>query len=77
MVFPAQTVFAQELEGFINNNCSDCSFHNVNQGKMVLVRGGGVLNRIRTRLIGAFPNAAAFVNANRNQRTSFFNSCLR
>jgi len=77
MVYPAQTVFAQELEGFINNNCGNCSFQNVNHGRMVLVRGGGILSRIRARLVRAFPNERSFRKANKRQRTAFFNSCLR
>lgn len=75
MVFPSQNVFAQELEGFINDNCNTCSFRN--QGQMVVVRGGGILNRIKARLVNAFPTAAAFRRANRAQRATFFRTCLR
>ena len=75
IVFPSQNVFAQELEGFINDNCNTCSFRN--QGQMVVVRGGGILNRIKSRLVSAFPTAVAFRRASKAQRATFFRTCLR
>ena len=77
MVFPSNNDFAYEMKGFINDNCNSCAFTYVNNGDMVLVRGGRVINRIRRALMRTFPRAADFRRANRQARRAFFRNCLR